>query len=534
MREAAGQNRSGNKLVGIRSEGWNLLCAPGHLPLAPELQRWVEERVRGSKRPTATSVRTVEVLRDDYRSLVALLELGGRRIVAKSPRLKNRSRWMRVLSLFRRAEAADTVRRLWELRRRDVPLPEPILAMERRSAGRVVDSWLFYLYAEGSAAGAGQIPQVVRALESLHQAGWVHGDPHPQNFIWDGSSIHMIDCRPKRARLGAVSRCYDFVLLESGREGVVPHLPVSTTSTAYRLALLYDRWIKGWRRAKKSLRSAVGRPRSTGAPGLPRCRLCGGTDLRLAYTQGNERQFRFYRCGDCRLVNYDLSTGLNQEKYAGEPADPRDAAHRRNRGQASTYEFVRRKIRTRGRLLNIGCGNGRLLYLAKQDGWSVEGVELSPALAESVGRELGIKVTVADFLEYDIGASVEGEAGYDLVFLRHVLEHLPDARLAMEKIHRLLRPGGLVILEFPNVDALDLRIKRFLHAHGRPKRYAADYVPGHCNEFCRRSFATLARRTGFLLEDWSTYSTNPMQDRLYRAFPIGNKARALVRRAGER
>ena len=52
------------------------------------------------------------------------------------------------------------------------------------------------------------------------------------------------------------------------------------------------------------------------------CRLCGGRDLELSYTQGNADEFLFYRCRDCSLVNYNLATGLNQEKYAEVFYDP--------------------------------------------------------------------------------------------------------------------------------------------------------------------------------------------------------------------
>lgn len=46
------------------------------------------------------------------------------------------------------------------------------------------------------------------------------------------------------------------------------------------------------------------------------CRLCGGRRLVLCHAEGNACQFPYYRCLDCRLVNYDLSAGLNQEQFA--------------------------------------------------------------------------------------------------------------------------------------------------------------------------------------------------------------------------
>ena len=52
------------------------------------------------------------------------------------------------------------------------------------------------------------------------------------------------------------------------------------------------------------------------------CKLCGERDLPLFYTQGDRDQYRFYRCPRCRLVVYDTSTGVSQEKYVLHAVDP--------------------------------------------------------------------------------------------------------------------------------------------------------------------------------------------------------------------
>lgn len=68
------------------------------------------------------------------------------------------------------------------------------------------------------------------------------------------------------------------------------------------------------------------------------CKLCAATDLPLFYTQGDRRQFRFYRCPRCRFVVYDMRSGVNQEKYILAAVDP-DAPTRQNRGHRQTYAF---------------------------------------------------------------------------------------------------------------------------------------------------------------------------------------------------
>ena len=259
-----------------------------------------------------------------------------------------------------------------------------------------------------------------------------------------------------------------------------------------------------------------------------KCRLCDNDQLILYYTQGNNDEFRFYRCPVCKLVNYDLSSGLDQAKYAQEYVDPFDHQIVSNRAQTQTYAFLKRHVQGPGKMLEIGCGNGRLLQHARDDGWDVQGLELSPLLAESVSKTLHIPVDVANFLEYE----VQDRDRYDVVLLRHVLEHLPDSRKALMSIRRMLTDTGYAHLEFPNIDALDLRWKRFLRKTGiHRKTYAETYRPGHCNEFCRDSFEHLLSVTGFKLLVWETYSYKPVSNFVYNRIHIGNKARAIIQTA---
>jgi len=260
------------------------------------------------------------------------------------------------------------------------------------------------------------------------------------------------------------------------------------------------------------------------------CRLCGSRDLTLHYTQGNADEFRFYRCSCCGVVNYDLSAGLDQEKYSRSFDDPLDDTIPSNHAQSITFQFLSRHLPDCGRLLDIGCGNGRLLHLAQVAGWTVEGLELSAFLAESVSMRLGIPVTVADIGAFERTARSPRNT-YDCIVLRHVLEHLPDPKSVMAGIRSLLTAEGYVLLEFPNIECLDFKLKRWLRKkHLSRKLYAPSYRPGHCNEYCRSSFQQLIDRTGFELVTWQTYSHNSMRDRLFNHWHIGGKVRTIIRR----
>ena len=93
----------------------------------------------------------------------------------------------------------------------------------------------------------------------------------------------------------------------------------------------------------------------------------------------------------------------------------------------------------------------------------------------------------------------------------------------------------MAVLEFPNIDALDARVRRFLARTGLHRhRYSPTYTPGHVQEFCRASFAFACERAGLELVVWETYAVNPLKYALYRVLSIGNKARVLVRPASRR
>jgi SAM-dependent methyltransferase len=228
------------------------------------------------------------------------------------------------------------------------------------------------------------------------------------------------------------------------------------------------------------------------------------------------------------LVNLDLENMQiieSQQKYADRFKPPQD--YEKQLGAKEAFKFASKYTPVKGRYLDIGCGSGSVLYFFKKAVWEVKGLELSPVFANHVKQTLGIDVDVINFLEYNHS----GEK-YDLVSLRHVLEHLPDSKLAMSKISSMLKDGsGYAHFEFPNINSLTHRIQRFRNRFKfLGKKYKPGYAPGHCNEFCKSSFKYLLKETGFELVRWETYSFKPLPDFIYNHLHFGTKARAVVRK----
>jgi len=256
------------------------------------------------------------------------------------------------------------------------------------------------------------------------------------------------------------------------------------------------------------------------------CRLCESDKLKLYFTTGYNNEFIFYRCSNCGLVNLDLSKGLDQQKYTEVYQDPFIESHKINKDQKDTARFLINRLPSKGKYLDIGCGNGKLLWLMKQDGWVVKGLELSDFYAQKIKETLDIEVEVANFLDYENTTTT-----YDLISLRHVLEHLPYPLVALQQINRLLNQGGYAILEFPNIESFEARLRRFKERTNIYKRsFASGWMPGHCNEYSLQPFKLLLEKTGFDLVEWQTYSSSSWKNLLFNHIKIGSKARALIRK----
>ena len=137
-----------------------------------------------------------------------------------------------------------------------------------------------------------------------------------------------------------------------------------------------------------------------------------------------------------------------------------------------------------GRLLDVGCGTGKDLLHFQEAGWKVTGVEINPYAASLARARLGCEVVQGHFDE----APLEGRH-FDVVRLSHVLEHLPSPRKSLGKMHRLLRPGGLLWVEVPNAASLE---RRLFHRH-----WCHWDLPRHLYHFTPTTLVRLLRDTGF-------------------------------------
>jgi len=139
-----------------------------------------------------------------------------------------------------------------------------------------------------------------------------------------------------------------------------------------------------------------------------------------------------------------------------------------------------------GRILDVGCGSGRNVRLYQAIGWDVYGVEPSPA-ASAHARSQGLKVVTGTLLEARFEPSF-----FDAITMYQVLEHMPNPRDVLHECHRILKPGGKLVVSVPNIECYDSSV---FGAGWIPLE-----VPLHLYHFSMSTLGRLLTECGFHLE----------------------------------
>jgi hypothetical protein len=243
-------------MIRKRSGPWTLHCPPAQVAAAETIAHLPS---------LAADCR--EIWRDDAHSFVGVLAIDGVDIVAKSPRHKDRRAWIRWTTLYRAGLAVRVAGFMDAARSAGLTVAEPVVALERRHRGMIIESWLCYRRLPGEPCTARELPLVIATLRRLHALGWIHGDAHMANFLTDGSGAAMLDAEARRKRFGRIDEAYEYIRLRNSLvdRGLVTAAeadaltwPVPRASLAFRIAVAYDGMIHAWRAFKRGLRG--GRP----------------------------------------------------------------------------------------------------------------------------------------------------------------------------------------------------------------------------------------------------------------------------------
>lgn len=150
---------------------------------------------------------------------------------------------------------------------------------------------------------------------------------------------------------------------------------------------------------------------------------------------------------------------------------------------AREYRHLPRCPKSSGSLLDVGCGNGAFLKIAESCGWDVVGLDPDPkAAANAKQRGLAVHEGGIEYFEGAVGL-------FDVITLNHVIEHVHDPIEVLKTCHTLLKPGGQLWLETPNIAS-------FGHAQ-YGKNWRGLESPRHLILFNRRSLKHALTSAGY-------------------------------------
>lgn len=153
------------------------------------------------------------------------------------------------------------------------------------------------------------------------------------------------------------------------------------------------------------------------------------------------------------------------------------------RAEADFSVYRQGADRTGMHLLDVGCGDGSALLRLRALGWSrLEGVDLDPAAVE-LARQHGLAVRTGT-----LEAQTYPEGSFDVLTMSHVLEHVPDPVGFLRECHRILRPGGELVVYTPNFESLTRRLTG--------ARWRGLEPPRHLQLFNRRNLQAALQKSG--------------------------------------
>lgn len=193
------------------------------------------------------------------------------------------------------------------------------------------------------------------------------------------------------------------------------------------------------------------------------CNLCGADDYSVVYdalsqappseehfsASGNEvLTDRVVKCKRCGLVY--VNPRLKGERIVEGYSSAEDETYvSQSSGRMATFvsgvKLLERFRPEKGKMLDVGCAAGFFVKAAKERGWDAMGVEPSHWLAKYGRDKLHVDARQGTIHTLKLPAN-----SVDVITFWDVLEHVPDPTADLKEAHRILKPGGLLVVNYPN------------------------------------------------------------------------------------
>lgn len=198
------------------------------------------------------NIKIEKVFKDDNRSKVSLFTFEQEKLVFKVPREKNSRKWQRFLSVFRGSESYREFMQAEKINNAGLLTYKPILALEKRKHGFVVDSYFICEYLLGETGSIKYLKVIEDELDKIHESGYLHGDSQLVNFIIDNKHVYIIDSKFSKNKYGKFGAKYEYIYLE---ESCHREIEYKKNDIYYRAAKFLNNFLHIWGRIRKKLKS---------------------------------------------------------------------------------------------------------------------------------------------------------------------------------------------------------------------------------------------------------------------------------------
>ncbi len=192
-----------------------------------------------------------------------------------------------------------------------------------------------------------------------------------------------------------------------------------------------------------------------------RCPFCLSTNAVPAFTV---RGYSYLECSSCStlFVHPRPTPRELSELYQSGKEDLLSStcwsgstdSHRHDHRTWQHLLRVTEELAGRGPLLDMACGTGQFLALARELGWTdLTGIEVVPEAARAAANLTGAKVLISDINEVPLSSQ-----SFNAVVLWDIIEHVSDVHLVLREARRLLRPAGVLLMGSVNRHGLSLRL----------------------------------------------------------------------------
>lgn len=179
------------------------------------------------------------------------------------------------------------------------------------------------------------------------------------------------------------------------------------------------------------------------------CILCGEQRGSIReYCRGGYTIVQCAGCGLCfvaPLPRREFLAGAYQQEYYAPWLN--EQRKRRERMWKKRLETLDRLSGRKGSLLDVGCGDGLFLELAKSACWQPTGTEVSSFASAYGNGSLGLPIHQGEL--YEIGFP---DATFDAITMWHVLEHTTDPLAVLREAKRIIKKDGVLIVAVPNLN----------------------------------------------------------------------------------